>query len=52
MFREIGLITGKNPKIAGRDARLQAFWGRFNRGAQGPAAGPPSPGFGGQVKFV
>jgi hypothetical protein len=41
MFREIGLVTGKNPKIAGRDARLQAFWGRFNRGAHGPATGPP-----------
>jgi hypothetical protein len=38
MFQEIGLVTGKNAKIAGRDARLRAFWGRFNRGAQGPAA--------------
>jgi hypothetical protein len=35
MFREIGLVTGKNAKIVGRDARPGAFWGRFNRGAQG-----------------
>jgi len=34
MFWEIGVITGKNAKIAGHDARPGAFWGRFNRRAQ------------------